>query len=150
MNVSNVNLFHTLFNDLDEESSHSSDDNDLGIINSMYGSLNFNDICKYHDLNSYKSTIPSNCNDYINVLHINARSLNKNFDLVIALIKSLPKLPHFLSISETWLNSSNEHLHEMDGFNAYYVHRPEGSIGGGVAIYVKNNLQSTKIDDFCI
>ena len=49
------------------------------------------------------------------------------------------------SICETWLNSTNEHLHEMDGFNAYYVHRPVGSTGGGVAIYVKNKLQSQKL-----
>ena len=79
--------------DLEEEINHSSDDYDLDIINSMYGSLNINDICKYHDLDSYISTIPSNCHEYINVLHINARSLNKNYDLVISLNKTLPKLP---------------------------------------------------------
>ena len=137
MNVNNINLLHTIFNELEEESNNSSNDNDLNIISSMYGSLNINDICNYHDLNSYISTIPTYCKDYLNVLHINARSLNKNYDLVISLIKSLPKLSEVLCICETWLNSTNEHLHEMDGFNAYYVHRPVGSTGGGVAIYVK-------------
>ena len=88
MNVNNLNLFHTLFNDLEEESNHSNAHHDIDIMNSMYESININDICKYHDLNSYLSTIPTNCHDYINVLHINARSLNKNYDLVISLMKS--------------------------------------------------------------
>ena len=92
----------------------------------MYESLNIDDICKYHDSNSYTIAIPTNCSDYFNVLHINARSLNKNYDLMMFLMKSLPKLP--------------------DGYISHHVHRPDGSIGRGVAIYVKMELQSTIIN----
>ena len=54
-----------------------------------------------------------------------------------------------LCVSETWLTSTNEHLQEIDGFTAYHIHRPEGSIGGGVSIYVKNTLHSSEIHEFC-
>ena len=104
----------------------------------MYESLNIDDICNYYDFNSYKTAIPT---DYINVLHVNSRSLNKNYDLVISLIKSLPKQPDVLWVSETWLSSTNVHLHEIDGYNSYHIHTPNGSVGGGVAIYVNIDLQ---------
>ena len=97
MNSNNENLLNTLFSDL--ENNQDSDSIGIEIIKSMYLSLDL-DICNYHDLISYKNAIPKNSNDYINVLHINARSLNKNYDQVISFIKSLPKLPDVLCISE--------------------------------------------------
>lgn len=148
MNSINENLYNTLFSDIDN--NQESDSIGIEIINSMYSSLNLDDICNYHDLTSYKSAIPNNSTDYINVLHINARSLNKNFDQVISFVKSLPKLPDVLCISETWLNANNVHLHEIDGYTSYHVYRPIGSLGGGVAIYVKYGLQSEIINDFCM
>ena len=148
MNYTSENLLNTLFNDL--EDNQESDSIGIEIINSMYLSLELDDICSYHDLTSYKNVIPRNSTDYINVLHINARSLNKNYDQVISLIKSLPKLPDVLCISETWLNANNVHLHEIDGYNSHHVYRPIDSSGGGVAIYVNIDLQSEIIKDFCV
>ena len=110
MNPKNPNLLHSLFNDTDEN-DHTNDAIGLDIKIFMYESLNIDDICKYHESNNYTTAVPTNCSDYINVLHINARSLNKNYDLVISFMKSLPKLPDILCVSETWLNSTNVHLH---------------------------------------
>lgn len=148
MNFTSENLLNTLFNDL--EDNNESDSIGIEIINSMYLSLELDDICNYHDLTSYINVIPRSSADYINILHINARSLNKNYDQVISFIKSLPKLPDILCISETWLNANNVHLHEIDGYKSYHVHRPLYSPGGGVAIYVNIDLQSEIIKDFCM
>lgn len=146
MNSINENLFNTLFGDL--ENHQESDSIGIEIMNFMYLSLDLDDICNYHDLTSFKNAIPKNSTDYINVLHINARSLNKNYDQVISFIKSLSELLDVLCISEMWLNANNVHLHEIDGYISYHVHRPIGSSGGGVAIYVNNGLQSEIINDF--
>ena len=45
MNPNNPNLVHVLFNDTDEN-DHTNDAIGLDIINSMYESLNIDDICK--------------------------------------------------------------------------------------------------------
>ena len=147
MNYPTENLLNTLFHDF--QNKQESDDIGIEIINSMYLSLEIDDICNYHDLTSYTNATPKNITNYINVLHINARSLNKNYDQVISFIKSLPKLPDVLCISETWLSANNVHLHEIDGYISY-VHRPAGTTGGGVAIYINIDLQSEIIKDFCM
>ena len=148
MDTNSENLLNTLFNDL--EKNQDCDSIGIEIINSMYKTLDLDDICNYYDSSTYKSAVPKNCTDYVNILHLNARSLNKNYDQVVSLIKSFPKIPDVLCISETWLNSNNVHLHEIDGYNSYHVHRSPGSLGGGVAIYVNKNLQSTIINEFCM
>ena len=76
MNLSNINLYDTLIdNDIETH-----DDNNVGleIINSMYNAMNMENICKYHDINSYKLTLPKNCLDYISIFHVNTRSLSKS------------------------------------------------------------------------
>ena len=117
------------------------------ILNSIYSSLNYDNLCKYHDLISYKSAIPLNCKDYLNILTVNIRSLNKNYDHLISLLKTLHKLPDILCITETWLKPSNVHLFNIEDFNSFHTYRPEGSIGGGVSIYVNNNIPSVLLKD---
>ena len=68
MNPNNPNLLQSLFNDTDEN-DHTNDAIGLDIINYMYESFNIDDICKYHDSNSYTTAISTNSPDYINVLY---------------------------------------------------------------------------------
>ena len=145
MNIPNFNLYDTLF---DNEDQHHTNNIGLDIVNSMYNSLNTDNICRYHDINSYKSTIPVNCLDYLNLVQVNARSLNKNYDNLITFLKTLPKLPDILCISETWLKPNTAPFHEINGFKSYHTHRPDGY--GGVAIYVNSNISSVPLNDYCI
>lgn len=145
MNPSNLNLFDTLFSDHDDND----EGNNVGleILNSMYNSLNTEDICNYHDLSSYISIIPAQNMNYLIILQINARSMNKNYDNLLFFLKSLPKLPDILSISETWLNSTSATLHEIHGFKSYHTHRPGGR--GGVAIYINSSIPSKQLNEYC-
>ena len=147
MNPIDANLFATLFNNIDDR--HDNDDIGLAILNSTYNSLNLDELCRYHDFSSYKTAIPINCADYINVLQVNTRSLNKNYDELITFLNSLPKSPEVISISETWLHAHNIDLHAIDGYTAYHVHRPDDTRGGGVAIYVSSNIPSGTISELC-
>lgn len=101
MNTTDINLIESLFNINDE--SQADDDVELKKSNSLYSTLNTDEICKYHDLRSYTSAIPVNCLNYLNIVQVNARFLNKNYDNLTSLLKSLPKLLDILCISETWL-----------------------------------------------
>ena len=132
----------------DEENNQLGNSIDLEIINAMYNTLNINDICKYHDINSYKLSIPSNDIEYINIIHVNARSLNKNYDQLTTLMQTLPKLPDVICISETWLTPLTAPFNVIEGFNCFYTHRPGGC--GGAAIFVNSNLSSTQLNDYCI
>lgn len=90
MNLPDINLYNTLF---DNEERNDTNSIDLEIINSMFESINIENICKYHDIPSYNLPLPLHCPDYLSTFHVNTRSLNKNYDKLISLLTSLPKFP---------------------------------------------------------
>ena len=67
------------------------------------------------------------------VLHINARSLFKNFDNILLFINSLDHKFSIIAISETWLDDFKQKFMHINGYNLITKHRPE-SRGGGVAL----------------
>ena len=144
MHPPNINLYNSIF----DSETQNTNNIDLEIINSMYNSMNINDICQYHDIDSYKLSLPIKCPDYLNIFHVNTRSLNKSFDKLISLITTLPKLPDIMCLSETWLKPSTAPLHEIKGFQSYHTFRPDGY--GGVSIYVKDTLPSTQSKEHCM
>lgn len=145
MNLPDINLYNTL---LENEESYDTNSIDLEIINSMFESINIENICKYHDIPSYILSLPINCRDYLSIFHVNTRSLSKNYDKLISLLTSLPKFPDILCLSETWLKPDSAPLHDIPGFNSYHTFRHDGY--GGVAVYVKDSIPSTPITEYCI
>ena len=80
--------------------------------------------------------------DSLNIEHINAQSLQGNFDEINILISE--RNIDILCISETWLSS-----HIPDAFvniPNYTLYRHDNGRGSGVCIYVKQPLHSVKID----
>ena len=55
--------------------------------------------CKYYDLNFQNNMLNSSQNLFL--LHLNIRSLQKNYDKVCELIDQLPTRPHLIGLSET-------------------------------------------------
>ena len=145
MALPDTNLYNSLF---DNDVLNNTDSMDLELVNSMFDSIDIVNICKYHDINSHKSSLPKNCPDYLSIFHVNTRSLSKSYDNLISLLTSLPKLPDILCISETWLKPCTIHLNEIDGYKSYHTHRPDGY--GGVAIYVKDILPSFLLNEYCM
>ena len=95
------------------------------------------------DFNSKFNSIPrKNLNsNHFSLLHINARSLNKNFDSIEQLLSSLHTFPFsILGISETWLHSNSPPLYNIENYKLIRSDRAH-SKGGGVALYTHNDLK---------
>ena len=139
-------LYNTLFNDnacLD----NNSDDISMDIINQIHGRTDINCISNYYDINTYNQ-LP-NPDNKLNFMHINSRSLPKNFDNIKAFLNTLSTPPDILAITETWLSVFNRNLFQLNGYHAYHLVRKTRS-QGGVSVFVSNSIQSTQIDNLTL
>ena len=76
----------------------------------------------------------------LSLIHINARSLNKNFDSIELLLNSLQSFQFsVIGVSETWLNTSSPPLYAIENYQMLRSDRGHRK-GGGVAIYARNDL----------
>lgn len=90
-------------------------------------------------------------NDYnFNILHVNCRSIRKNFDGLIRMLKQIKMQFHCIVVTETWLNDNdNMEFYNIDGFKINFVHRTFGK-GGGILIYINNEFSSLRIEHLCV
>ena len=99
MTTSEDNLYETLIDNTDLE-------HDIGnqIINNLYSTRDFTSICKYYDFQQFNDDICHSSSNLF-IVHLNARSLQINFDDIKILLASLTIQPDVIGISETWLTS---------------------------------------------
>ena len=90
-----------------------------------------------------------NNTDKLNILNLNIRSLACNYDNLIALLNSCGDNFHIITLNETWVTPLSEDCFDIQNFKTYHVHRTNAKCGG-VSIYVKNNIPSTKIDEMSL
>ena len=84
----------------------------------------------------------SNAQDSFNILHINSRSLNNNFDSLVTLLTTVNNFPFsVIGVTETWLHSNSAPLFHLNNYHMVRVDRPQGRRGGGVALYISDQLQ---------
>ena len=77
----------------------------------------------------------------ISLLHINSRSLNRNFEYFENLLQSLNNLNFsVIGVSETWLHHDSPQLFNLPNYTLIRADR-EGRRGGGVAFYIADNLK---------
>lgn len=76
--------------------------------------------------------------DDLSFLHINIRSLSRNFDSFSNFWGNIDHTFSFIALSETWLKCS-EDAFEMPGYNFIHNHR-HNKTGGGVGLYFSANL----------
>ena len=78
-------------------------------------------------------------NDF-SLLHINSRSISKNFDSVEILLRSLINYSFsVIGISETWLHANSPDVYNIPEYDMLHADRKEGR-GGGVALYIRKDL----------
>ena len=95
------------------------------------------DDCDYIELNK---TITKEAEDLM-ILNLNIRGLYSKLGNLTYLIDNVSKVaPDVITLSETW-SSKNTPKFEIPGYKIFRQDR-ENKKGGGVAILVKNNLQS--------
>jgi hypothetical protein len=59
------------------------------------------------------------------VLHVNCRSMPKNFDHLTTILAKAKIKPSVLAISETWLKKYNERSFILEGYSFYCNSRPK-------------------------
>lgn len=88
----------------------------------------------YHELSTSKSSL--------NLFYANVRSIcsKGKFDELKCVIKSINCILHVILLTETWLKSPEEaERYQIPNYTHYYNIRTD-SRGGGVSIYVHNNV----------
>ena len=113
--------------------------------NLMYHSFeNIRTNCKFYDIpasSGVSSLPPSLCPDKLSIIHVNARSLlsdDKFSEFQLFIFRTRCRWS-IICISETWLCKDLERKRNLDGYTGYFDNRIESS-GGGVAIYVNNDV----------
>ena len=117
--------------------------------------------CKYYTshefLSAFELMCDSNCNpskmsninnsfqdktsNSFSLLHINSRSINKNFDSVENFLDSLNRFSFsVIGISETWLKSTSPDTFNIANYHMIHADRKKGR-GGGVAMYINFQLK---------
>ena len=86
------------------------------------------------------------------IFHLNIRSLRRNFEDFKVLINELQVPFKLICLTETWLADNDlveNSNYKIDGYTAIHLERKE-KIGGGVLIYVKNNVNFKSRPDLTI
>lgn len=78
---------------------------EVNVIEKISGQHDVNYLSMY-DFDEYSSANESLENNYIDIVHINVRSLNKNFYLLKSFLKCLPMLSIVIVVTEKWLRQS--------------------------------------------
>ena len=91
------------------------------------------------DLNS---VFKQQCENTLNISHINIRSLNKNYDSFKMCYEELLQSKfHIIGVSEVWRVTAPD-LFSVDGYNLELCCRDSGIRGGGgVGLYIKSSLK---------
>ena len=114
-----------------------------------HGHLDINEISKYYDLATFKTLTSSYTTSNLKLLHLNARSLPRNFEHITSFLKYLTNSPDIIAITETWLTNFNKDLFQLEGYHAYHLVRHTNP-HGGVSLFVSKSIQTEIIDSLTL
>jgi len=101
----------------------------------------------YLSTKELSSTIGSIANsNTVSLLHVNCRSLSKNYTNLTILLKQLQCPIPFIALSETWTTLLSENDFHLPVYNFVAKSRINTS-GGGVGIYIADNIAFKQRDD---
>ena len=80
-------------------------------------------------------------NTHLSILNLNARSLIKNIFEFRSIISTFPYLFDLITIEETWIDSSLEHLVNIENYTLITKHKEKCKEGRGLCIYIQNGLK---------
>ena len=128
------------------------DSEDIDPDTNFYNEYLLND-SKYmtvYDLSLNRSRQLENCTTgcKFSMLHVNARSLNKNFNSLLFLLNQLKLYIPAIAVSEIWTTHETENLFNIPGYNMVCKSREQGT-GGGVALYIADDIEFCSRNDLC-
>lgn len=74
------------------------------------------------------------CKTNISIIHLNCRSLTKNFDNLSLYLKGFDRQFSIIALSETWLKKSHPNLCQLNNYSFISQER-ENRRGGGVGFF---------------
>jgi hypothetical protein len=84
------------------------------------------------------------------IIQINIRSLKKNFNSLKNMLNICNTTFEYIALSETWLTPQDDiNFFKLQGYNIEYINRKCGR-GGGVLLYINNNIDYKLRTDLCI
>ena len=113
-------------------------------INNISDLHNNSSSCNYID-----SIVLNNNTSHLNILYMNIRSLNKNYDSLLNLLDSSNSIIHIIALTETWLTDTKFTLPISD-----YQFVNKNSIRksgiGGTAFYIHNSIEFITIKELSL
>ena len=76
-------------------------------------------------------------------MHINIRSLNKNFDSLLEFLHLLSAVPDIICLSETKIKDENITV-PLGLTNYEFIHTDSKTNAGGVAMYINSDIKFEK------
>jgi Reverse transcriptase (RNA-dependent DNA polymerase)/Endonuclease-reverse transcriptase len=96
-------------------------------------------LCMYYDTSELDKFFNQCDSGSFNAMHVNVRSLSKNFSSFSELLSVIPKEMDCIAVTETWLNPhSCTNFFQLRNYDFVHVPRPD-KIGGGVGLYIRND-----------
>ena len=78
-------------------------------------------------------------------LHVNARSLSQNLNLITPYLSSLKHKCSIIAVSETWATANNISLINISGYHSAFINRP--GTRGGVVLFIHDDFAYSERDD---
>ena len=121
-------------------------DPDNNFFNEVYFGKGENSL--YYSVDSYNKTFQNSKN--LKIFHLNIRSFRANFDLFNSTLATLCDFPDIVCLTETWFSSDSLDINFLDGFSSFHTVRPDNMRGGGVSIFIRDQLNAFKLPKLSI
>lgn len=102
-------------------------------------------VCDKYQTDNFRQVFGGVCDNFM-VFHQNIRSYNSNGEEFLLFLSSLGTSIDVVILTETWFNESN--TQDIPGYRGHHSCRSDCN-GGGVSVYVNNQLKSRIINDMC-
>jgi len=87
--------------------------------------------------------------DNFSIFNLNIRSLPRHYSELLSYLSTLKLNFSVIGLTETWLTDATADLFELEGYNHFKLFR-SCRRGGGVSLYVKDNLDAQMRDDLSV
>ena len=98
---------------------------------------------KYFSLDELESHLSTAEDDNFSLLHINIRSMSKNFEKLKSLLLNMNFEFKIICLTETWCKSDddkNNSLFQIPNYSLIHQARQDEKKGGGVCIFIQKSL----------
>ena len=128
--------------------------------NQTYNTLNISDLDDHNKENSLRNVVKENeyytpdnlskfetvSKDSFSLMHVNIRSLNKNFEELKLLLLKVNFQFKIICVTETWCHSEDINNFQIPNYIVIHQVRKNKNVGGGVCIYIHKSLRFKQLE----